>query len=186
MRPPEEGIDGNEPVHYTCRGGAITRRDPKLLNFSKVRTADTWILATLHLCKAQIVDTEAGRFRYPEQWAWFLWEPASQRTPTLLPSGWGITDLNVYDDVCSELGGALVYELGIEEVNRGLLLDVLLYCEDGPDHMMAAIRTLRTDAAIDLRTRIREAYSEIMSPAAQSFYAKLLSDIETPTLTPRP
>jgi hypothetical protein len=100
------------------------------LNIITTWQPDCWCVAKLQLCAQHFEETPTEICRYPAQWAWFAWRPASTALPFRAPDGWGLTLEPPGPELADEIGAAPVYLLDKTEADWPALLDILAICDD--------------------------------------------------------
>lgn len=119
-----------------------------LLDIRKRWKSDCWVVATIevHGVLREITrdDRRGGLIvdRWPDQCAWFCWEPKSKGVPYAPPTGWGMSVGSPFDDLCEALDGKRVFMLDERAVEWSNLLDLMLIDFDEPNLTQKALITL--------------------------------------------
>jgi hypothetical protein len=139
------------------------------LNIITTWQADCWCVTQLQLCAQHFEETPTEVFRYPAQWVWFAWRPASTALPFRAPDGWGLTLEPPGPELADEIGAAPVYLLDAGEADWPALLDILLVCDD-LEPWLRAIVVQRHDSERQARkTRYAQRYGVGESAAFERF-----------------
>jgi hypothetical protein len=113
-----------------------------LLNRRRHPGKGVWSAAAIELCGVTYREENDELCRYPDQWAWFLWNPCRTLLPFRLPTGWGITTGSPFDELVDCLKGAPVYFLDESQTDWLSLLPLLMSDGALDPHLDASIRRL--------------------------------------------
>ncbi|MBC8752269.1 MULTISPECIES: hypothetical protein [Paraburkholderia] len=146
-----------------------------LLNIITTWQPGCWCVAQLQLCAHHFEEAPTEVFRYPAQWAWFAWRPASTALPFRAPDGWGLTLEPPGPELAGEIGAAPVYLLDEAEADWPALLDILLVCDD-LDPWLRSIVVQRHESERQAReTRYAERYGVGESAAFERFLLRTVA-----------
>lgn len=125
-----------------------------------------WCVAVIKLCDNHKVTDGVDETFYPEEWAYFLWEPRDNALPFALPDGFAVESLSPLDEIFADIGQDRIYFLAEDEADWPMLLEILLACDNHPPWLGKIIRELQETKRNEQRQALINHYG---ASASQDF-----------------